>query len=262
MFCNHVPQLIEHSESACQICLCQLNLALVWHLIWHHHLLHSLLQHYAHWKCVLPWCTTQSQAVDLQAGHSEPWVHRVHSNKVTQPWWKLHLLSPAVDNDHQEQFQVAIRCHSFVHLPHLLLMHMACGGFLVSKLLMCHLQLFNLLLQYELADNDISQSATQAFSRHLWCNQVSTSHGNSGLCWTVFARNMDTTVPAEGNGNLQTLICVLVARPRRCLTLSNPVPWQNWMAAYLGSAEEDDVSWLTSYGSWNAFEKKTAGLHN
>jgi len=25
-----------------------------------------------------------------------------------------------------------------------------------------------------------------------------------------------------------------VARPRRCLTLSNPVPWQNWMAVYLG----------------------------
>ena len=39
---------------------------------------------------------------------------------------------------------------------------------------------------------------------------------------------------AEGNGDLQTLIRVLVARPRRCLTLSNPVPWQNWMAAYLG----------------------------
>jgi len=39
---------------------------------------------------------------------------------------------------------------------------------------------------------------------------------------------------AEGNGDLQTLICVLVARPRRCLTLLNSVPWQNWMAAYLG----------------------------
>ena len=65
-------------------------------------------------------------------------------------------------------------------------------------------------------------------------NQVSTSLGNSGLCWTVFARNKDTAVPAEGNGDLQTLICVLVARPRQCLTLSNPVPWQNWMAAYLG----------------------------
>ena len=61
-----------------------------------------------------------------------------------------------------------------------------------------------------------------------------TSLGNSGLCWTVFARNRDTAVPAEGNGDLQTLICVLVARPRQCLTLSNPVPWQNWMAAYLG----------------------------
>jgi len=24
------------------------------------------------------------------------------------------------------------------------------------------------------------------------------------------------------------------ARPKRCPTLSNPVPWQNWMAAYLG----------------------------
>jgi len=73
----------------------------------------------------------------------------------------------------------------------------------------------------------------------LWCvtpqsgNRVSTSLSNSGLCWTVFARNRDTAVPAEGNGDLQTLICVLVARPRRCPTLSNRVPWQNWMVAYL-----------------------------
>jgi len=57
---------------------------------------------------------------------------------------------------------------------------------------------------------------------------------HSGLCWTAFARYRDTAVPAEGNGDLQTLICVLVARPRRCLTLLNPVLWQNWMAAYLG----------------------------
>jgi len=54
------------------------------------------------------------------------------------------------------------------------------------------------------------------------------------LCWTVFTWNRDTAVPAERNGDLQTLICVLVARPRRCLTLSNPVTWHNWMAAYLG----------------------------
>ena len=64
-------------------------------------------------------------------------------------------------------------------------------------------------------------------------HRVSTSLCNCGLCWTVFARNRDTAVNAEGNGDLQTLICVLVARPRRCLTLSNPVPWQNWIVAYL-----------------------------
>jgi len=70
-------------------------------------------------------------------------------------------------------------------------------------------------------------------------------------------RNSDSAVPAEGNGDLQTLICVLVARPRRCPTLSNPVPWQNWMAAYLlHSADKDAVSWLTSYGSWHTYEKK------
>ena len=28
----------------------------------------------------------------------------------------------------------------------------------------------------------------------------------------------------RGNGDLQTLICVLVARHKRCLTVSNPVP--------------------------------------
>jgi len=38
-----------------------------------------------------------------------------------------------------------------------------------------------------------------------------------------FRTEQGTAVPAEGNGDLQTLICVLVARPRRCLTLSNPV---------------------------------------
>jgi len=40
----------------------------------------------------------------------------------------------------------------------------------------------------------------------------------------------------RGNGDLQTLICVLVATPRQCLTLSNPVFWQNWMVVYLGRA--------------------------
>jgi len=67
-------------------------------------------------------------------------------------------------------------------------------------------------------------------------------------------------VPAEGNGDLQTLICVLVARPRRCLTLLNPVPWQNWMAPYLGYT----LRMRTLFRGWpimvndthNAYEKK------
>ena len=64
-------------------------------------------------------------------------------------------------------------------------------------------------------------------------SNVTATLNRLNLCWTIFAWHRDTAVPVEGNGDLQTLICVLVARPRRCLRLSNPVPWQNWMAAYL-----------------------------
>jgi len=61
-----------------------------------------------------------------------------------------------------------------------------------------------------------------------WCvtpqsgSQVSTSLGNSCLCWTVFARNRDT-------GDLQY-------RQWSVSLWRDPddVSWQNWMAAYLG----------------------------
>ena len=56
-------------------------------------------------------------------------------------------------------------------------------------------------------------------------NRVLTSFSNNGLYWTVFARNRETTVPAEGNCDLQTLIYVIAARLRQCPTLPNPVPW-------------------------------------
>jgi len=73
-----------------------------------------------------------------------------------------------------------------------------------------------------------------------------------------FAWNRDTAVPAEGNSDLQTLICVLVARPRWCLTLSScPLTKLNGSLSRLHSADEDAVSWLTSYGSWHAYEKKS-----
>ena len=76
------------------------------------------------------------------------------------------------------------------------------------------------------------------------------------LCLTsslhrLIKRKRYTAVPAEGNGALQTLICVPVARPRQCPTLSNPFPLTklNGGLSRLHSADEDAVSWLTSYGS-------------
>ena len=70
-----------------------------------------------------------------------------------------------------------------------------------------------------------------AFVLRLWCGYLQVSLG----CFPFSHGTGTLAVPAEGNGDLQTLICVLVARPRRCLSLSNPAPWQNWKAAaYLG----------------------------
>jgi len=55
---------------------------------------------------------------------------------------------------------------------------------------------------------------------------------------------------AEGNADSQTLICVLVARPRRCSTLSNPAPLTklNGGLSRLLSSDDDAVSWLITYG--------------
>jgi len=66
------------------------------------------------------------------------------------------------------------------------------------------------------------------------------------LLFPVIAWNRDTVVAAEGNGDLQTLISVLVARSRRC-----PLTKLNGGLSRLHSADEDEeaVSWLTSYGS-------------
>jgi len=52
-------------------------------------------------------------------------------------------------------------------------------------------------------------------------NRFCTEQGHCGACRRKW-RLTDTE------------ICVLVVRPRQCITLSNPVPWQNWIEAYLG----------------------------
>ena len=74
-----------------------------------------------------------------------------------------------------------------------------------------------------------------------------------------------TAVSAEGNGDLQTLICVLVARPRRChIVESCPLTKLNGGLSRLHSADDDAVSWLTSCGwwhAWHAYEKKIDLYH-
>ena len=45
----------------------------------------------------------------------------------------------------------------------------------------------------------------------------------SNLCWTVFARNRDTAVPAEGNGDLQTLGVYEVLSAKKWSLLSSGV---------------------------------------
>ena len=81
--------------------------------------------------------------------------------------------------------------------------------------------------------------SVQVVNSHLVCNPTirQPAFDLPRQHWSLlnrFSANRDNAVPAEGNGDLQTLLCVLVVRPRRCSTLSNPVPWQNWTAAYLG----------------------------
>jgi len=94
-------------------------------------------------------------------------------------------------------------------------------------------------------DNSVTQPGTYMNCSNKTHKSVVFMHSNCDS-------NRDTAVPAERNGDLQTLICVLVARPRWCPTLSNPVPTKlNGGLSWLHSADEDAVLWLTSYGSWH-----------
>jgi len=70
-------------------------------------------------------------------------------------------------------------------------------------------------------------------------------------------------VPAEGNGDLQTLICVLVARPRLCATLSNTMTKLNGSLSQVHSADEDAVSWLIiTRGQSNLTKSASRGAHS
>ena len=68
----------------------------------------------------------------------------------------------------------------------------------------------------------------------------------------------DTAVPAEGNGDLQTLILCPCGETQTMshIVESCPLTKLNGSLSRLHSADEDAVSWLTSYDSWHAYEKK------
>ena len=57
-------------------------------------------------------------------------------------------------------------------------------------------------------------------------------------------------MPVEGNGDLQTLICVFVGETQTMSDIveSCPLTKLNGGLSRLHSAEKDAVSWLTSYG--------------
>jgi len=63
-----------------------------------------------------------------------------------------------------------------------------------------------------------------------WLNDVSLRIAGLGN----LAGNPGFRIPGlESQADTCLVMSLLLARPRRCLTLSNPVPWQNWMAAFL-----------------------------
>ena len=75
-----------------------------------------------------------------------------------------------------------------------------------------------------------------------------------GVCTPLLTHsNRDTAVPAEGNGNLQTLICPLCpcgeTQTMSHIVESCPLTKLNGGLYRQHSADEDAVSWLTSYGS-------------
>ena len=94
---------------------------------------------------------------------------------------------------------------------------------------------------------------------HLVCDHtiwVSTSLGNSGLCWTVFARNRDTVCRRKWRLTDTDLCPCGETQTMSHIVESCPLTKLNGGLSQLHSADEDAVSWLTNYGKWHAYEKK------
>jgi len=103
------------------------------------------------------------------------------------------------------------------------------------------------VVNFHLVCNTTIQQPGFDLPRQQWCllNCFRTEQGHCCACRRKW-RLTDTDV--------------LVARPRQCSTLSTvescPLTKLNGGLSCLHSADKDAVSWLTSYGSWHAYEKK------
>ena len=98
--------------------------------------------------------------------------------------------------------------------------------------------------------------SAQVVNSHLVCDATIRQPVSTSLCWTVFTWNRDTAVPAEGNGDLQTLCPCGETQTMSHIVESCPPTKLNGGLSRLHSADEDAISWLTNYGSWHAYEKK------
>jgi len=92
-------------------------------------------------------------------------------------------------------------------------------------------------------------NATRLSRQYCWPHNPATRFRPPSATVVVFARNGDTAVPAEGSGDLQTLICPCgETQTMSHIVESCPLTKLNGGLSRLHSADEDAVSWLTSYG--------------
>ena len=101
----------------------------------------------------------------------------------------------------------------------------------------------------------IIDKSAQVVTSHLVCDPTIRQPGFD-LRWQQwsllnhFCTEQVHVVPAEGNGDLQTLICALWRDPDdvSLIVESCPLTKLNGGLSRLHSADEDAVSWLTNYG--------------
>jgi len=102
---------------------------------------------------------------------------------------------------------------------------------------------------------------------------MATAFLSNVVYWTVFARNRDTALPAEGTGDLQILICVQLQRDpdgvTHCRILSSdkaewrliPATLCRWRRCFLADQFHDTHTRRRSY-CWTLIGNRTQGIQS